>query len=519
MQNLTSVSDLLERSVQLYPERIAVFDGYRSMRYEELANEVNLLASGLSQLGIVKGDRVIVCLPNWHELVIIYFALSKIGAILVPCDVKYRQQELEYIVNNSKPKAAFVVQDQEHLDIFLNRIHGHQIKHILTVRFKENGLTSFEELLELGKKRVAPNVNLDVKKDVFAILYTSGSTGKPKGAQLTHSNVVHVAISTAKHLNNTCQDVFLVPVPATHVFGLVPGTLTVISVGAKSVFMEKFKPNAALQLIEEEKVTVHLGVPTMFKLELDYLSRQKFDLSSLRTGILAGEQCRKELVRKIRTEMNCDIVISYGMTETSGGITFTSFEDNDYLRTETVGKPVDGAIIKAVDENGNEVRPGEVGELVCKGDGIMKGYYEMPSMTLEAFDNDGWFYTGDLGVINKQGYIRIVGRKKETINRGGYKIYPREIEEIFYEHPGVLEVAVFGMPDDILGEITCAVIKTKSKSWENEELMKDFLKNKVAKYKVPDKIHFINHFPLTESGKINKKELKKMILEMKTELN
>ncbi|MGJ7922007.1 class I adenylate-forming enzyme family protein [Neobacillus sp. LXY-4] len=520
MQNLPSVIDLLDHSVQLYPDRKAVFDGQRSMTFKELANEVELLASGLSQLGIVKGDRVMVCLPNWHELITICLALSKLGSILIPCNVKYREQELEHIANNSKAKAVFISNDQEHLNIFLNKRDGHQINHIFTVRSKENDLASFEELLELGKNKRVPTVSIVPDDDVFTIIYTSGSTGKPKGAQLTHKNVVHVAFSTSKNLIVTCRDVFFVPVPATHVFGLITGILTAISSGSKLVFIEKYHPLSALQLIEEEKITIHLGVPTIFQRELTYLSDIKFNLSSLRTGVIAGAAVHKELVNRIRTEMNCDIAISYGMTETSAGITFTSFEDHDVLRSETVGRAVDGAVIKAVDENKHEVPVGEVGELICKGNGIMKGYYELPMKTREAFDKDGWFYTGDLGTIDENGFIRIVGRKKETINRGGYKIYPREIEEVFIKHPDVMEVSIFGVPDPILGERTFAAIKVKSQYWQNEELMKAFIKSKVAKYKIPDKICFVDQFPLTDSGKIKKTELRNILLDqMQPQLN
>ncbi|MGD8192424.1 class I adenylate-forming enzyme family protein [Brevibacillus ginsengisoli] len=505
MPNIRTVTELFEQSVRLYPDNIAVSDGIGSITYKEMASQVTLLANGLSRFGIRKGDRVVICLPNWHEMAIIYFALAKIGAMLVPCNVKYREEEISRIVQNSGAKAVFIMEEHHHLDI-MNKIGRQRIQHIFSVRFIGDDVTSLEELMEIGQEAEPPS-DVIQSEDVFTIIYTSGSTGQPKGAELTHRNVLHVAISTASNLGATCRDVFYVPVPATHVFGLVAGMLTAISVGAKILFLPKYHPIKALELIEKEKVTIHLGVPTTFKLELNSLSDHHFDLSSLRTGIIAGAPCPAEIVRRVRTEMNCNVAISYGTTETSAGISFTRFEDSEILRTETVGKAVDGADIKVVNDEGIEVGRGEIGEVVCRGAGVMKGYYNSPSITKECLDQDGWFHTGDLGTMDNEGYIRIVGRKKEVINCGGFKIYPPEIENLFYKHPAVLEVAVFGMPDQVLGEVPCAAISLKEEYAKDEEIMKDFIKEKIAKYKVPKRIVFMDDFPKTESGKIKKREL------------
>lgn len=507
---LRTVIDVFERSVQLYPDRIIVSDGFRSITYEEMSSQVTRLANGLLQSGICKGDRVVICLPNWHEIVMISLALAKIGAILVPCNVKYRAEELSRIVQNSAAKAVFMIEDHNHLDIFRNKIASKQIQLMVSVRFTNNDVTSLEDLMELGQGATPVSYGSE-SEEVFAIIYTSGSTGQPKGAQLTHRNVLHVAHSTAKNLRATSQDVFFVPVPATHVFGLVSGMLTAISIGAKIVFLPKYHPLKALEQIEKEKISIHLGVPTTFKLELNSLASNRFDLSSLRTGIIAGAPCPTDIVERIRTEMNCNITISYGTTETSAGITFTSFEDSELLRTETVGKAVDGAVIKVVNEDGHEVDRGEIGEIVCQGAGIMKGYHESPSIIKEIPDKDGWFFTGDLGSMDSEGYIRIVGRKKEVINCGGFKIYPSEIENLFYKHPGVLEVAVFGMPDPVLGEIPFAAISLKEGYTKDEEEMKEFIREKIAKYKVPKRIVFMDTFPKTESGKIKKLDVRKML--------
>ncbi|WP_243521692.1 class I adenylate-forming enzyme family protein [Bacillus pseudomycoides] len=512
-----SLPEILKRSSQEFLEKEALYDGYNRITYGELKNNVEYIASALSQLGIKKGDRVIVCLPNWNEFVTIYFAVARLGAVLIPCNTRYRITELEYIVENSQAKAVFLMEDFQHIDVFkpyLNRTKkSHTLECIFTVRFQQEGYYSFNELMQLGQQTPAPKVVIDPKEDVFAILYTSGTTGRPKGTMLTHENVAYTAKRSAEWLRCSSGDVFLIAVPVFHIFGMVPGILSAISSAAKIVFMEKYNAEKALKIIELEKITIHHGVPTMFILELNHPTFTNVDLTSLRTGIIASAPCPEEIVKKIRSVMGCDIVVSYGLTETSAGLTFTSFDDDDSIRSETVGKAAPGTEIKIVDAKREEVAPGEVGELACRGLGIMKGYYQMPDQTREAIDKDGWFYTGDLATKDEKGFIRIVGRKKEMIIRGGYNIYPREIEEVFYKHSSVLEVAIIGLPDSVLGEISCAVIKLKPNYVEDEGSMKAYVKDKIANYKIPDRIVFMEELPMTASGKIKKLVLQDVIKE------
>ncbi|MDG5788847.1 long-chain-fatty-acid--CoA ligase [Evansella sp. AB-P1] len=516
-----SLPEVLEHFYKLIPDNEVVYDGYSRKTYRELYEEVQQLASALTQKGIQKGDRVMVCIPNWNEFVTIYFSLATIGAILVPCNTRYRAEELRHIVENSQAKAAFLTGDFGHIELLEPYVNGernqHTLSHLFTVRCERDPHDSYEKLLKLGTNKQVPKMKLDPKVDVFTILYTSGTTGQPKGAMLTHKNVVHTAKLSAEWMKCTTDDVFLVPVPVFHVFGMIPGILSVISVGAKIVFMEKYNAKEALTLMEKEGVTVHHGVPTMFILELNHPEFKNYDLSTLRTGIVAAAPCPVEIVKKIRSSMGCNILVSYGLTETSAGVTFTSFEDDDKHRSETVGKALPGAEVKVVDLNRKEVQRGEVGELAVRGFGVMKGYFRMPEKTSEAIDKEGWFYTGDLATIDERAYIRIVGRKKEMIIRGGYNIYPREIEEVFYKHPSVLEVAIVGLPDTVLGEVTCAAIKLKPNEVEDEDTLRDFIKNKVADYKVPDRFVFLEELPMTASGKIKKvaleEELKKSLSE------
>jgi len=508
-----SVSEVFEKAYAMNPEKEALYDGYTRVTYQQLYDEVNALASALSQKGIKKGDRVMVCLPNWNEFVSIYFALAKTGAVLVPCNTRYRSEELMYILENSHAKAAIVTGEFGHAKFFKHYLKTNQnnysLEHIFTVRYKNDEFLSFEELLEIGNNVSLAPPSIDPALDVFSILYTSGTTGKPKGAMLTHQNFAYSASISNEQLQCTADDVFLIAVPVFHVFGMAPGILSAIAAGAKIVFMENYKAMDALELIEKEKISVHHGVPTMFILELNHPRFEEFDLSSLRTGIIAAAPCPEEIVRKIRHVMGCDISVFYGLTESTASITATDFTDDDFIRATTVGRILAGSEAKVVGSNKESIPFGEVGELALRGPGIMKGYYQMPDQTKEAMDEEGWLYTGDFVTMDEKGYIRIVGRKKELIIRGGYNIYPREIEEVYYKHPSVLEIAIVGLPDTVLGEISCAAIKLKPGMTEDEESMKEFIRGKVANYKIPDHIVFMDEMPMTASGKITKVALEK----------
>lgn len=514
MENILTLQNILEYSAKSDPNKEAIFDGYKRISYQQLLDDVECLAAALTQLNIRKGDRVMVSLPNWHEFVTIYFSLAKIGAILVPCNTRYQVNEISYILENSRAKAVFLIDNDKNINVFeqyINKSVENEFEHIFTVRFTKEGNLSFEDLLELGKNKVAQNVLINPNEDVFSILYTSGTTGDPKGAMLTHHNVFSTAQISNIALDCNKNDVFLVAVPAFHVFGMVPSILSAIAVGGRIVFMEEFKAGKALQIIEQEKITIHHGVPTMFILELNHPTFDDVDLSSLKTGIIAAAPCPEEIVKKIRMKMGCNIVVSYGLTETSATLTVTGLDDDDRLRSETIGKPVPGAEVKIVDANREEVAPGEVGEIACRSNGVFIGYYNLPEKTSEAIDKDGWFYTGDLGTKDEQGYFRVVGRKKDLIIRGGYNIYPREIEELFYKHPSVLEVAIVGLPDTVLGEVACAAIKLKPNKVETEMAMRQFIEEQVADFKVPDRFVFLDELPMTPSGKIKKIALQEIL--------
>lgn len=517
--NYTTTIQLLKRAVQQAPDKEAIYDGFRRITYRKLDEESTMIAAELRKLGIEKGDHVAVSLPNWHEFIVLIFAIAKAGAVIVPFNTRYREAEVAYILNNSKAKIAFYTDevDGNNQGKMFNNIFNRSkyLQHLITVRGNGKESLSYENLLKSGmnNKPIEDLPEIDAE-DLAIIMYTSGTTGNPKGAMLTHKNVTFNAFSKVDILECTQDDVFLIQVPMFHIFGMVPGVMTAVACKAKIVLTQKFKAEKALQIVEQEKVTVHHGVPTMFILELNHPSLEKYDLSSLRTGIVAAAPIPSEIIGKIREKMNCEVLSSYGMTEASPSLTFCTFQDDDKTRAETVGRPIPGVEIKLLhQETGKEVGIGEVGEIVAKGPGIMKGYYGMPEKTKEVLSDDGWYKTGDLGMFDPEGNLRIVGRKKDLIIRGGYNIYPREIEEFFYQLDDVLEVAIVGLPDTVLGEISCAAVTVKENSALTEESLKNFIQDKVADYKVPDIIVIVKELPMTASGKISKVKLQEVLKE------
>ncbi|WP_332632358.1 class I adenylate-forming enzyme family protein [Halalkalibacter flavus] len=510
MNGSLSLHQVLEQAVNKHPNKEALFDGFERKSYRTLYEESLRLASSLSQLGVTKGDRVMVCLPNWNETVVIYFSLAMLGAVLVPCNPRSSREEFIYILENSQASTVFLSDCFTHTELFKHYVKGQYnyvtLERIIMVRGQNKSFYLFEELVEKEDSKETLNVKIDPDKDLFTILYTSGTTDKPKGVMLTHKNAIYTANVTAEAMECNSKDVFLVSVPLFHVFGLIPSMITATIISAKMVLQEKFQAREALNLIEQEQVTVHHGVPTMFILELNDPMLGSFDLSTLRTGIVAAAPCPEEVVRKIRTLMGCNIIVSYGLTETSAGVTATSLYDDDLLRSATVGKPLPGTEVKIVDLFRNEVSRGVTGELAVRSFGVMKGYFHLPE-TIMRIDEEGWLYTGDLAKMDDHDYITIIGRQEEMIIRGGYNISPEEVENVLYKHPSILEVAVIGMEDSILGEMICAVIKLKPDRVEDEYCLKSYMEGKLVNYKIPDQLVFLEDLPKTASGKINKMEL------------
>lgn len=504
MNNQETFQGILDYWAEIAPDREAIFDGQQRRTFRELKEEVQCLAFALSQLEIRKGDKVLTIIPNWYEFIVIFFALAKLGAILVPCNEIFAKNEICDRLQQVEPKAVFIA----HKSHFCLLQEQKLACEIITTRFEEKDLLSFAKLLEKGRNGAIRPVEVDSYSDVFTIMLTSGSTGRPKGVELTYENLFQGAKSIGERLECTHQDIFLVPVPCSHLYGLVTGIVLPLYFGGKIVLMENYSPQEALSLIEQEKVTVHYGVPTMFIREINEHLQHKKDVSSLRTGMIGGTMVDEHLVRQIRSVLNCNIMVAYGSTE-AVTVSMTTLQDDLELRTQTAGRPYEGVEVKVIDGDGKALGLGEVGELICKGFNVMKGYHLAPEETAKIIDENGWLHTGDLGTIDRSGYIRIVGRKKDTIIRGGYNIYPGEVEKVYYTHPEVLEVCVMGVMQEELGEQIYAFIQLKKDSEETETTLREYTRDKIAKFKIPDQVILIKEMPRSPNGKIDKKALAK----------
>ncbi|NSL67871.1 class I adenylate-forming enzyme family protein [Bacillus toyonensis] len=508
-KNLLSVYELLETVTATYGEKEAIYDVTRRITYKQLKQEVDCLATAFKRLGVGKADRIAVSLPNWSETVVIYFAAAKLGAIIVPFNPKYKSYEIEYILESSAPK-LLIASGEFEKNFGFEKVFN-KVRKVITVRFSQENYCSYEQLMRTETMNIEPvNININVNEDLFCILYTSGTTGTPKGVMVTHRAVVQSAQTIGIELHCTQEDVFIISAPLFHIFGMAINMLCAVAMGGRIILQEKFHPRETLQLIEQEKVTIQKGVPTMFIKELELEDFDKYDLSSLRAGLVGAAPISVKTVTEIRERMGINLCQSFGITETVS-ITMTSYDDTKQNITETLGKAIPGVTLKIVDENRVALPPGEVGEIAVKGFGVMKGYYNMPEQTKQVLDNEDWYYSGDLGTLDSQGYLRFVGRKKEMIIRGGLNVYPQEIEAVIMKHPKVIEAAVIGLPDKVLGEIACAVIRLKNGVVSTEEEIKLYLKERMAIYKLPEKVIFTEEFPVTASGKIQKLKLREQV--------
>ncbi|MBE0634550.1 AMP-binding protein, partial [Candidatus Bipolaricaulota bacterium] len=470
---MRTLSQVLRETTEKFPQRDAILDPRGiTLTYEALDQKVSQLARGLLELGVDKEDKVGLWMPNIPEWVIAYYAIARIGAVVVPMNTRYKSHEVEYILNDSEATTLFAVGEFAGIDYLsmISEIRGSlpNLKHIITVGEPGEGQHGFDAVVDQGAKLVGDSKLADREKlcdplDNVFILYTSGTTGNPKGAMLSHHNIAKNAEQVTEVLRTAEQDVFLLAVPFFHCFGCVMGIAGSITWGAAMVPMQIFKPAEALELVERFGISVLYGVPTMFVLELEEYRKGKangssYDVSTLRTGIMAGAPCPVEVMRGTMVDMHCNVSIAYGLTEASPVITMTRFDDSVARRVETVGRALEGIEVRIADDDRNPLPRGEMGELACRGYNVMMGYYKMPDKTAESIDEDGWLYSGDLATMDDEGYVQIVGRKKDMLICGGFNVYPAEIEEYLFTHAKVQNVSVIGMPDDVMGEVSVAYI-------------------------------------------------------------
>jgi len=526
-----TIGEILDRNANEFPDEdaLAFVDQNKwPIRYTwyQLKLACNRIAKGLMALGIEKGDHIAILATNHPEWVVLQLACAKIGAVLVAINPACKTSELQYLLEQSDSKAVVLISKFKTSDYIsmLNKIYQslNKLKDIIVIGY-EYSTANFHyylwaEIERMGKqistKRLIERQNSLDCNDVTNILYTSGTTGSPKGAMLTHFGTLNDAYCLTQNIQLTQKDRVCAFVPLSHAFGCHVVVLGCLVRGAAMIFpSEYFDAKKALEAIEKEKCTVLYGVPTMLIAKLDHPDFDKFDLSSLRTGIMGGSPCPVEIVKKIMTIAK-GMSIGYGLTETSPLLTLMNIDDPLEKRLTTVGKALPHAEIKIVNPNTNrEVPIGEQGEVCAKGIFVTKGYYNMPEATKEAVDEDGWFHTGDLGTVDKDGYYKITGRSKDMIIRGGENIYPVEIEEFLFTHPKISDVQVVGLPDEKFGEEVVACIKLKEGVALTEEEIKAFCKDKISYYKIPKHVLFMAEFPQTDSGKIQKFKLREIAKE------
>jgi len=535
-----TIGEFLEKQVKKYPYKEFMVYPDRDLRftYTEFNERVNLLAKGLLAIGLKKGDHLGIWATNVPDWLTFLFATAKIGVVLVTINTAYKSHELEYVMKQSDMKAIAIIDGFRDVDYIktiyklVPELRSHErgnlksknFPHLKSVIYigaaKHRGMYNIHELMLLGKH--VPDSELEkVKKslsshDVINMQYTSGTTGFPKGVMLTHRNILNNGYYIGERQKFTEKDRLCLPVPLFHCFGIVLGVLAILTHAGTLVILEEFDPLLVLAAVEKEKCTALYGVPTMFIAEFTHPMFDMFDLSSLRTGIMAGSPCPIEAMKRVINDMHMkEVTIVYGLTEASPGITQSSVDDPIEKRVETVGKPLPHIEVKIVDpDTGKELGPGEIGEICCRGYNVMKGYYKMPEMTDEVIDKDGWLHSGDLAVMDEEGYYSIVGRIKDMIIRGGENIYPREIEEFLHTMPGIKDVQVVGIPDEKYGEIVGAFVIKEENADIREEDVRDYAIERIARYKVPKHVFFVEEFPLTASGKVQKFKLREIAVKL-----
>jgi len=512
-----TVGAMLEDAAARWGEREALIVRHQNIRwtYRELDEAADRLAAGLLHLGLAPGDRVGIWAPNRYEWIVTQFASAKAGLILVTINPAYRTSELEYALNKVGCKALVLAPSFKTSDYaaMLDQIRSKvpQLRAaILTDDAPRAGFLRYADVASSGTAedlaRVRELRTQLQPEDAINIQFTSGTTGLPKGATLSHHNIVNNGYFVARRMSFTENDRLCIPVPLYHCFGMVMGVLGCATHGAAMVFPgEAFEPKSVLEACEAERCTALFGVPTMFIAELEHPEFKRYDLRTLRTGVMAGAPCPVEVMKRVISDMHMkEVTIAYGMTETSP-VSFQSGRDDTIeQRVATVGAILPHLEVKIVDPEGRVTPRGERGELLTRGYSVMHGYWDDEDKTRQAIDPQGWMHTGDLATLDAIGYCNIVGRVKDLIIRGGENISPREIEEFLYRHPKIQDVQVFGIPDRRYGEVVCAWIKLKAGERSDAEAIRTFCKEQIAHFKVPTHIRFVQEFPMTVTGKIQK---------------
>ncbi|MFJ8039098.1 AMP-binding protein [Kitasatospora sp. NPDC096147] len=511
-----TIGEVFERVVRESPGREALVDvpSGRRWTYGELAVEVERVALGLVGLGVVAGDRVGVWAPNCPEWVFVQFATARVGAVLVTVNPGYRSHEVGYVLRQSGVRTVVAARSFKSSDYagMLAEVRPScpELVDVLLI-----GSPEWEDLPAGDVAALGAGLTPD---QPINIQYTSGTTGFPKGATLSHRNILNNGHFVGELCGYTEQERICVPVPFYHCFGMVMGNLAALTHGACVVIpAPAFDPAATLRAVEAERCTSLYGVPTMFIAELSEPGFDEYDLGSLRTGIMAGSPCPVEVMKEVVERMGMrDVSICYGMTETSPVSTQTRLDDSLERRVSTVGRVGPHLTVKVVDPDTGETVPrGTHGELLTRGYSVMLGYWADPERTAEAVDAEGWMRTGDLAVMDEQGYLNITGRIKDMVIRGGENLYPREIEEFLYTHPDILDAQVIGVPDQRYGEELMAWVRLRPGAVElTEEALRAFCAGRIDRHKIPRYLHLVDEYPMTVTGKVRKVEMRERAIDL-----
>ncbi len=534
-----TIGDCLDRIAAAHPDRPALVVRHQDIRWSfaEYKAHIDALATGLLKIGISPGDRVGIWAPNRVEWCLTQFATAKIGAIMVCINPAYRLYELEYALNKVACKAVITAESfktSQYLNMLQSlapeleqcepgQLQAAKLPHLQSVvrmgTEKSPGMFNFAEVCRMGDAsaaatmaEIAATLQPD---DAINIQFTSGTTGNPKGATLSHFNILNNGLQVGAGMRFSPEDRLCIPVPLYHCFGMVMGNLACLTHAACAVFPDEgFDPVTVLKTVEEEQCTALHGVPTMFVAETDQPNVAEFDLSSLRTGVMAGAPCPLELMLQVIEKLNMsEITIMYGQTETSPVNHMTDIDAPAEKRCGTVGRVGPYQEIKIIDEQGQVLPIGATGELCCRGYSVMRGYWDDEERTRETIDAAGWLHSGDLAVMDDEGYVQIVGRIKDMIIRGGENVYPREIEEFLYTHPDIQEVQVFGVPDAKYGELVCAWVQLRAGAELTEADVKAYCADQITHFKVPSTVRFVDEFPMTVTGKIQKFKMRDAMMD------
>lgn len=539
-----TLGDWLEYWAKETPDSEFIVYSDRDLRFSwsEFNQRVDNMAKGFLAIGVSKGSNVGIWAQNVPDWLTFLYACAKIGAVAVTVNTSYKAHELAFVLENSDMQTLCItdgVSGSDYIEIIyqlipelktsqrgkLNSGRFPQLKNLIYIgQEKHRGMYNSSELLLLGNSKIDDELKLVQQTvschDVVNIQYTSGTTGFPKGVMLSHHNIANNGYLTGEHMKFTQNDKLCICVPLFHCFGVVLAEMNCLTHGSTQVIVEKFDPLITLASVHKERCTALYGVPTMFIAELNHPMFNLFDMSSLRTGIMAGALCPIELMRQVNEKMFMDITSVYGLTETSPGMTQTRIDDAFEIRCTTVGSDYEFTEVAVIDPVTNEIcEDGVQGEMCCRGYNVMKGYYKNPEATSQVIDKNGFLHSGDLGVKDPDGNYRITGRIKDMIIRGGENISPREIEEFLYHMPGVKDAQVVAVTSPRYGEDVGVFIIPHHDAELTSEDVRDFCKDKIARYKIPRYVFFLNEYPLTGSGKIQKFRLREMALELCKEQN